>query len=123
MKKNVLLSLIIVAFSIAISCKKDKGPACVDVIVQDRQGNPISNANVRLHQDKLMETKDSSKVDKDLLKKGKGTTDSQGKATFCYEQEAIWELEVTHPNYQTDDDFVRLEQNETVSQIVSLRVK
>jgi len=126
MKKYVLLSLVIVGFFITDSCKKDNGPACAEIIVQDKQGNPISGANVRLHQDKLQEdsTDENAPVlDQDLLDKGKGKTNGQGKVTFCYEQEAIWELEVTHTNYQTDDDFVRLEQNETISKIISLKTK
>lgn len=123
--KNILpVFILFIAFLIIsmLSCKKPTGPSCVDIIVKSKDGeNPITGASIRLHQDKL--SKDTSikgTIDNSLLEIGKGTTDGSGKASFCYDEEAIWELEVTHPDYQTNNDFVRLQAHKSITKSVLL---
>lgn len=123
MKNNFfqIAGFLIIFMLVLISCNKES-QSCAEIIVKDELGNPRAGASIRLHQDKVQNDPNATrKPDPDLLANGKGTTDASGKASFCYEHEAIWELEVILSGYQTAEDYVRLEKEETVTKIVVLK--
>ena len=98
------------------SCYKDEDPTCAEILVQDKNASPISNAKVRLHQDNYQST--IGEIDTSLYYTG--YTDSDGRVTRCYELEAIWEIEVAY-NGKTEDGFIKLVANKTTTETITIK--
>ena len=116
----IIISLIITSIIIP-SCNKDKPPTCALIVVEDKNGGPISGARVRLHQDSYVPDSTVKNVgEKDTTLYKIDFTDADGKIEFCYEQEAIWEVTASK-DAMKDDDFVKLVGGETVTKIITLK--
>ncbi|MBL4715848.1 MAG: hypothetical protein COC01_05845 [Bacteroidetes bacterium] len=117
MKEIGYIIFLILFLSITFSsCYKEKDPTCAEVLVQDKNANPIINARVRLHQDNFQTT--SGDIDTSLY--FTGYTESDGKVTRCYELEAIWEIEATYDG-KTEDGFIKLIANKTTTETITIK--
>jgi len=122
--KSPLITLITVFF-IAIfvtsfsSCQKASDTIGV-VIVKDTQGNTVSGATVVLHRDGAI-SQQGQETNPDLRKQD--ITDSDGRAEFTYDLEAIFNIEVEKiegNDIYTGSNVIRLLKEKTVTQVVEI---
>lgn len=115
--KNVVWLVVLSSFfSINFySCKKT-GPADALINVVDSSGKAIRGATVILKQDTVVNT--STGVKADIYQEK--ITDSEGNAFFSFKWEAVLNVEVTKGT-QTETDYIRLEQSNTVEKQVILK--
>ena len=122
--KSALISFLF-AFSIAFftttfsSCKKANDTIGI-IIVKDSNGNTVSGATVILHQDGLISPQGNS-TNSELRKTS--FTDSNGRAEFTYQLEAIFQVNVEKVdgnNTYSGSNIIRLLKEKTVTQIVEI---
>lgn len=118
--KSALISFLI-AFSITTfsSCKKVNDTIGI-IIVKDSSGNTISGATVVLHQDGLISPQGNS-TNSELRKTS--LTDSNGRAEFTYQLEAIFQVDVVKVDGNitySGSNIIRLLKEKTVTQIVEI---
>ena len=122
--KSPLIALINVFF-IAVfvtsfsSCKKVNDTIGV-IIVKDTQGNTVSGATVVLHRDGAI-SQQGQETNPDLRKQD--ITDSDGRAEFTYDLEAIFNIEVEKiegNDIYTGSNVIRLLKEKTVTQVVEI---
>ena len=90
------------------------------IIVKDSSGNTISGATVVLHQDGLISPQGNS-TNSELRKTS--LTDSNGRAEFTYQLEAIFQVDVVKVdgnNTYSGSNIIRLLKEKTVTQIVEI---
>jgi len=120
MKKNIALlagifSLFVLLMVSAESCKKEADTVGV-ITVLDTAGNPVTSATVTLWQDTSHNPVTGAQANVRVTK----TTGSSGTAEFIFSLEAYLNVEATKGT-KTGEAFIRLKQNETVSQSVVIR--
>jgi hypothetical protein len=115
MKKILSAGIVVLLFSCMWSCKKS-GPAEAVVTVQDTLGRPVPGAKVVLRQDSVVSP--NTGVRADVYQEQ--ITSSGGEAYFKFDLEAVLNIEVTKDSITENDEYIRLEQNETVRKIVIL---
>ena len=123
--KSALIS-IVSFFSLAVltttffsSCQKANDTIGV-IIVKDTQGNTVSGATVVLHRDGAI-SQQGQGTNPDLRKTD--ITDSNGRAEFTYDLEAIFNVEVEKidgNNVYTGSNMIRLLKEKTVTQVVEI---
>jgi hypothetical protein len=114
--KNIIIAGIVCAlFGVQWSCKKT-GPAEAIIQVQDSLGQPVANARVILRQDSVVNP--TTGVRADVYQEQ--VTGGTGEAFFSFELEAVLNIEVSKDSITENDEYVRLEQNETVHKVVVL---
>lgn len=113
--RKVLIAGVVVMLALQWSCKKS-GPADAVVTVQDSLGNPVAGAKVVLRQDSVVNPNTNIRADVYQEK----VTSSSGQAFFSFELEAVLNIEVSKDSITENDEYIRLEQNETVSKVVIL---
>ena len=97
------------------SCKKS-GPADAVITVEDAKGQPVAGARVVLRQDSVVNP--TTGIRADVYQEQ--FTGSNGQAFFSFELEAVLNVEVTKDTLVETDEYVRLEQNETVRKTITL---
>ena len=115
MKKTAIYFLFALAITFGPACKKTT-PAEAIVTVKDVQGNIVSGARVVLRQDSVVNS--TTGVRADVFQEQ--TTSSTGEAFFSFELEAVLNCEITKGAITNNDEYVRLEQNETVRKTIVL---
>lgn len=122
--KSPLITLITVFFIVVFvtsfsSCQKASDTIGV-VIVKDTQGNTVSGATVVLHRDGAI-SQQGQETNPDLRKQD--ITDSDGRAEFTYDLEAIFNIEVEKiegNDIYTGSNVIRLLKEKTVTQVVEI---
>jgi hypothetical protein len=112
MKKLIWITLLAIVIT---ACKKS-GPADAVVTVLDVAGAPVSGATVILRQDSVINP--TTGIRADLYQEQ--VTGSSGEAFFSFKLEAVLNIEVHKDSIINDDEYIRLEQNETVRKTVIL---
>jgi hypothetical protein len=120
MKKNIALvagifSLTAVLITSLGSCHKDEDTVAIITVV-DSLGNPVPSASVTLHQDQVINPTTGAQANVRVTQ----LTGSAGTAEFIFDLEAYLNIDAVKGPY-SGQAFVRLKQNETVSQTVVIR--
>ncbi len=115
MKKLAPYFLLVLVIAFGTACKKTK-PADAVVTVKDVQGNNVSGARVVLRQDSVVNP--TTGIRADIFQEQ--TTSSTGEAFFSFELEAVLNCEITKDSITKNDEYIRLEQNETVRKTIVL---
>jgi hypothetical protein len=98
----------------ALSCKKT-GPTSAVITVVDRNSAPVQGASVTLWQDTAVNNVNGVKSNLRVTK----ISDASGRAHFDFQLEAFLNIEVIK-GVDTGRSFIRLKEDETVSQTVNL---
>ena len=115
MKKIALYSVLILVIAVVASCKKTE-PAEAVVTIHNAQGQPVAGAKVVLRQDSVVNPTTGVRADVYQEK----MTASTGEAFFSFELEAVLNVEITKDSITKNDEYIRLEQNETVRKTITL---
>ena len=124
MLKRAFRTVILVFFAgltlgVFYSCQKAKDTIGI-IIVKDSFGNTVAGATVVLHQDGAISQQGNS-TNSELRKTN--ITDSNGRAEFTYELEAIFNVEVEKiegNNIYIGSNVIRLLKEKTVTQVVEI---
>tara|TARA_A100001035_G_scaffold233241_1_gene195858 strand:- start:595 stop:969 length:375 start_codon:yes stop_codon:yes gene_type:complete len=117
--KSIILSVALVFFLPFYSCKKTKETIGI-VIVKDINGQLISGATVTLHQDGQISPQGNLT---DPSVRRTETTDSNGRAQFIYDLEAVLNISVTKidgNDQLSGTGIIRLLREKTVTQQVEI---
>ena len=115
MKNAVPYLFLIFVLALNWNCKKT-GPAEAVITVRDTLGNPVAGAKVILRQDSVINP--TTGVRADIYQEH--FTGSSGEAAFSFELEAVLNIEVIKDSIRKADEYIRLEQDETVRKTVVL---
>ena len=118
--KSVIKGLFLAAITLFLSaCAKDKETIAL-IIVKDSSGQIVSNAGVTLSPDPTISS--GGLYPESSLTKSK-TTDSNGRASFTYELEAILNVEVSkligNTTY-TGSNIIRLQRGKTIKKVINI---
>jgi len=100
------------------SCKDKTGPCGAVITVTDSLGKRISGATVKLYPDSSAYGPGSPPVDPTIIQTA--VTDVVGQASFSYKLEAVLLIDAAK-GAKTGRDYIRLENNTTVSKTVVVR--
>jgi hypothetical protein len=107
---------LLAVFAVAVTSCKKTGPAEAVITVLDSINQPVQNARVILRQDSV--TNPTTGIQADVYQEQyTGTT---GETFFSFDNEAVLNIEVTKDTLFENDEYIRLEQNETVRKTVIL---
>ena len=119
MRNIIGVATLILAFTItSSSCKKNKDAKAIITVVKDSlnfiTGDtvqvPAVQAVVRFYLDQI----GAEHIDTNIF------TDTRGKAEFVWFEDAIIQYDVVYANYSNLENFLILEQGETVERTVSI---
>ncbi|MBK8845987.1 MAG: hypothetical protein IPO27_05185 [Bacteroidetes bacterium] len=113
---NILMAMLLVAASVAITACKKTTPAECEITITDSINRPVQGVIVVLRQDSVINPTTNVKANI----KDQKTSDSNGKTYFSFEWEAVLNIEASKGNKKAKD-YIILKQSDRVSKTVVLR--
>ena len=118
--KTIILFCTLTVFVFGFSSCEKQNETIGVIIVKNSNGNTISGATVTLHNDGMISSQGSFS-DSNLKKVA--TTDSNGRAEFVYNLEAIFQVDVekiSGNDIYTGSNVIRLLKEKTVVKVVEI---